>query len=85
MQGHGLMANHISTAQPLNLSNIAVPTYSVQKTGEYWSQTNKTTGDMTIHPFHMNAAIFPEIGKPPRVKSPNEGDRQTQMDKSIFK
>ena len=59
MQGHELMANHIATFQPLNPPNIAVPTYSFQKTVEDWEQINKTTGDMKIHPGQMNALICP--------------------------
>ena len=64
MQGHNILAKNIATVQPLNPPNISVPTYSVQKTGEDWAHTNKTTGDVTIHPGQMNAVICPETGKP---------------------
>ena len=58
------MANHIATVQPLNPPNIAVPTYSVQKIGEYCAHTNKTTGDVTIHPGQMNVVLCTETGNP---------------------
>ena len=85
MQGHNLMTNHIATLQPLNPPNIAFPTYSVQKTGEYWAHTNKTIGEVIIHLGQMNAVIWPETRKNQRVQAPNEGARQTKMDKTICK
>ena len=59
MQVHDIMPNHIATFQPLDPPNIAVPTYSIKKTGEDWAHTNKTTGDVTIHPGRMNVVILP--------------------------
>ena len=64
MQVHNLMSDHIATFQPLNPSNKAVHTYSVQKAGEDWAHTNNTTGDMTIQPGSMNALICPYTIKP---------------------
>ena len=58
------MANHVSTVQPQNTPYISVPEYSFYKTGGKWAHTNKTTGDMKIHPGQINAVICPETGKP---------------------
>ena len=64
MQVHDQISNHIATVQTLNTPNKAVPTYSVQKTGEDWAHTNKTTGYVTIHPGQMNAVICLDTRKP---------------------
>ena len=63
MQDHDLMANHVATVQPLNTPEMAIPAYSINKTGEEWAHTNKTTGDMKIHPVQLNAVICPDTGK----------------------
>ena len=84
IQGHDLMANHTATVQPLNPPNIAVPTYSVQKTGEDWSHTNNTTGDVTIQTGRMNTVICPETGKPQEYRHLMKGPDK-KMEKSIWK
>ena len=57
------MVNHVATGQPQNPRYIAVPVYSVHKTGEDWAHTNKTTGDVEIHPGQINVIMCPETGK----------------------
>ena len=64
MKGHNIMANHVAIFHPQRPPHIIVPTYSVHKTGEDWAHTNKTTGDMTIHPVKIKAVMCPETGKP---------------------
>ena len=58
------MSDHIATVQPLNPPNKGVHTHSVQKEGEDWAHTNKTTGYVTIQPGRTNTVICPETGKP---------------------
>ena len=57
------MANHMATIPPHRQPPTSLPKYMVHRTGEDLAHTNKTTGEVTIHPEQINTVIFPETGK----------------------
>ena len=74
---------HVATVQPLNPPNIAVPKYSVHKTGEEWEHTKKTTGVLIIHLGQMNAEICPDNGKPQDYRHLMKGPKNPKRTRSF--
>ena len=64
LKGYNIMSNHVATIPPPIKMLAPAPTNTaVHITGEDWLHTNRTTGEVTIHPGIINAFVFPETGK----------------------
>ena len=81
------MANHVAKITPPRQPPNTLPAYMVHRTGENWSHTNKTKGEVTIHPGKMNAIIFPETGKSQEyshlIKGPSKPKWTRAMENNI--